>query len=242
MKPADDSRYERQISLPEIGKAGQELLKKARVTVVGAGGLGSPVCFYLAAAGIGSVTLIDADTVDVTNLNRQILHWEKDLGRPKVESALEKLRGLNSSIAWRGLHLRLETENAIRLIEGSDLIFDCLDNFETRYVLNEAALKIRVPLIHGACRGMEGRVSLIVPGKTPCLRCFIPEPPPAEKFPVIGFTPGIIGLFQVAEAIKYLLKLPCTLTGKLLIYDGQRLFHRIVDLEKDPDCPVCGTK
>ena len=237
---AGTRRYERQIGLPEVGTKGQKKLQQARVAVVGVGGLGSPVSVYLACAGIGHLTLIDSDVVDETNLNRQILHWEQDVGRRKIESALSKLKAMNSSIQLIGKDERLDSLNVERLLGGADLIIDCLDNFETRYILNEFAVTSKIPFVHGACQGFEGRITTIIPGMTACLRCLIPEPPPSQKVPVMGMTPGFIAMMQANEAVKFFLKHGNLLTNTLFIYDGMTLTFRKIELAQDPDCPCCG--
>lgn len=226
--------------LDSIGQSGQEKLGQSIITIIGAGGLGSAAAFYLAAAGIGVLRIVDCDVVDITNLNRQILHGGKDVTRRKVDSAVEKLRALNAEITVEGIHERLTASNVDALIQGSHLVLDCLDNFPTRYILNEAARRLNIPFIHGACRGFEGRVATIIPGVTPCLRCIIPCPPPPEKFPILGTTAGAIGLLQANEALKFLLKIGIGLSNSLLLYDGERNVFRVIDVEKDPDCQTCG--
>jgi len=238
--PAELKRYDRQILLEEVGAEGQRKLRKAKIVVVGLGGLGSSVSFYLAAAGIGCLRLIDCDSVDATNLNRQILHWEKDLGRRKVETAFEKLSALNPGTKIEVHDIKLSAENYREMFSGCDLAIDCLDNFETRYLLNRAAIEMNFPFIHGACRGFEGRISLIVPGKTPCLGCFVPVPPEKEIFPILGATAGFVGSLQAMQAVKFLVQAGNLLENRLLIVDGKSLLFRIIELEKDPDCRFCG--
>lgn len=237
----ENNKYQRQIFMPEIGVSGQERLKSSTVVIAGAGGLGCAVSTYLAVAGVGRIIVIDKDIVEPTNLNRQILHFEKDIGRIKSESAVGKLRELNSKIIVLGINAEINNDNYNDLFKDAELILDCLDNFETRLVLNRASLELNIPLIHGACYGFEGRVSLLIPGKTACLGCFIREIPPVNfATPVIGVTPGIIGIMQATEAIKYLTGISPTLEGKLLIYDGKDLEYKIINIPIDPDCKYCG--
>jgi adenylyltransferase/sulfurtransferase len=238
--PLERERYDRQIMIPEVGEAGQERLKQAKVFIAGAGGLGSPIAIYLAAAGVGRIRLVDRDTVDVTNLNRQILHWDKDTGRRKVESAGEKLAGLNPHVAVEALMATIGESNASQLTQGFDAIVDAMDNLPTRYLLNRVAIEHRVPFFHGAVRGFEGRVMTIVPGETPCLRCMYHGPVPAEKFPVIGVAPGIIGVIQATEVIKYLVGAGSLLTHRLLLYDGLDMKFSEFRVKRNPDCEDCG--
>lgn len=240
-------RYGRQISIEEIGEAGQRRLKEAVVALVGAGGLGSSAGFYLAAAGIGELRLIDSDSVELSNLNRQVLHAESDIGRPKTDSAIEKLGALNSTIRVTGSAERLTSGNASRLLEGVDAVVDCLDNFETRFVINSAALRLGIPLVHGACYGFEGRATVVLPGKTPCLRCVVPSADavyagPTGKPPVLGATPGVIGAVEAAETVKLLTGAGKPLAGRLLVYDGLNGAFDVLTVERDPRCPACGGK
>jgi adenylyltransferase/sulfurtransferase len=187
-------RYQRQILL--FGEEGQEQLKRGRVFIAGAGGLGSPVAMYLAVAGIGTITIADHDTVELSNLNRQILHHDADVGRPKTASAGEKLRAMNPDIEITAIDRTIDGSNVVALTKGYDLIVDAMDNFSTRYELNRAAIHHRIPFIHGAIRGFDGQAMTVIPGKTACVRCIFPSAPPEEQFPAIGVTPGIIGLIQ----------------------------------------------
>lgn len=236
----EQSRYDRQILINEIGETGQEKLKKARVFVAGAGGLGSPICIYLAAAGVGSIRLVDRDTVDLSNLNRQILHGQRDINRPKVESARDKLENLNQTVTIEALQVSITEENINHLVESCDLIVDALDNMPTRYLLNKAAVTLGLPFIHGAVSGFEGRVMTVLPGRTACLRCMFRGDIPAEKFPVIGVTPGIIGLIQATEVIKYLVGAGNLLTNRLLRYDGLALTFTEFKVKRNPVCDHCG--
>jgi len=233
-------RYNRQINIREFGRKGQENLKKAHVVIAGVGGLGSSVSIYLAAAGIGHISLIDYDTVELSNLNRQILHWERDIGKSKVESAAEKLKQINPDIEIRGIEEEIKEENVLKLLKGADAIVDCMDNFRTRFILNDAALKLDIPFFHGACYEFEGRATTIIPKKTPCLRCIIPKTPPEKKVPIMGTTPGTIGTIQATEVIKFFAGIKPLLTSKLLIYDSRYLTYDLIKIERNPKCPSCG--
>jgi len=230
-------RYARQILL--FGEEGQERLKGAKVFIAGAGGLGCPIALYLAVAGIGEIRIADRDTVDRTNLNRQVLHWERDLGTPKAGSAEAKLREANPDIRIKAFATTIDETNVRDLVAGADLIVDAMDNFPTRYLLNREALRSGVPLIHGAIRGFDGQATTIVPGKTACLECIFPEAPPAEVFPVVGTTPGVIGMIQANEAIKYLLGREDLLANRLLLWDGMATTLETYTVERRPDCPAC---
>ncbi|ABN57266.1 MULTISPECIES: HesA/MoeB/ThiF family protein [Methanoculleus] len=232
-------RYRRQVAL--FGEEAQERLANARVVIVGAGGLGCPVALYLAAAGIGEIRLVDGDVVDRTNLNRQVLHTERDVGRAKVESAAEKIRAQNPEIAVAATRATLDEGNAARLAGGADLIVDATDNFAARYILNRVALRNSVPLVHGAVRGFDGQATTIIPGKTACLECIFPVAPPGEDvIPVVGTTPGIIGLVQANEAIKYITGTGDLLAGRLLVWDGRAATTAILPVERQDDCRACG--
>lgn len=233
-------RYDRQIMVPEIGRAGQEKLKQARVFVAGAGGLGSPVTIYLAAAGLGTIRVADHDTVDASNLNRQVLHWDEDVGRKKVASASEKLRRLNPHVKIEPLEETITEENAQALASGCDGIVDAMDNLDTRYILNKAAVELNIPFFHGAVRGLEGRVMTVLPGKSACLRCLYRGPVPQEKFPVLGATPAVIGCIQATEVIKYIIRIGELLTNRLLMYDGLNLKFTEFKVARNPDCDHCG--
>jgi len=243
MLTADEwQRYDRQILIKEIGEEGQEKLKRAKVLVAGAGGLGSPICLYLAAAGIGMIRIVDHDTIDLSNLNRQILHGTADIGLPKVDSAKDKLALLNAAVKIEAISVAITEDNINRLIKGCDLMVDALDNLPTRYILNKAAIEKGLPFFHGAVRGLEGRAMTIIPGQTPCLRCMYHGDVPKEKFPVIGVTPAVIGSIQATEVIKYLVGMGDLLTGRLLIYDGMSMEFREFKVSKNPQCEHCGEK
>ena len=242
LTPDERLRYDRQIMIPGIGEAGQEKLKKAKVLVAGAGGLGSPICIYLAAAGVGTIRLIDDDTVDLSNLNRQILHCTQDIGRPKGDSAKDKLALLNPEVKIEARQVTINEYNINSLVEGCDLIIDAMDNLPTRYSLNKAAIEKGLPFFHGAVRGFEGRAMTIIPGRTPCLRCMHHGEVPKEKFPVIGVAPAVIGSIQATEVIKYLVGMGNLLTGRMLIYDGISMEFREFKVSKNPQCDHCGEK
>ena len=234
------NRYDRQIMIPGIGREGQEKLKQARVVVAGGGGLGSPVSIYLAAAGIGTIRLIDHDRVELSNLNRQILHWDKDVGREKVNSAAEKLQKLNEGVQIEAVAESITEANVFRLVAGFDLIVDAMDNLPTRFILNRAAIEHNIPFFHGAVYGLEGRAMTIVPGKTACMGCIYRGPIPREKFPVIGVTPAVVGCIQATEVIKYLTGIGKLLANRLLVYDGLNMKFTELTVKKDPGCQYCG--
>jgi len=234
-------KYDRQILIPGFGKAGQEKLKKARVFIAGAGGLGSPAAIYLAAAGAGTLRIADRDTVDIANLNRQVLHGEKDVGKKKVASAAATLKKLNPDIRIETIDKTITESNAAELVGDSDLIIDALDNLKTRYLLNLIALKKKIPFIHGAVYGFEGRAMTVIPGESACLYCvYHGADVPGGKFPVIGVTPAVIGCIQATEAIKYLTGLGQLLTNRLLCYDGLAMKFTEFSVKRDPACAQCG--
>ncbi len=235
----DALRYNRQILIKDFGIEGQEKLKKSRILIAGAGGLGSAAAFYLAAAGIGFLRIVDKDQVELSNLNRQILHWEKDIGRLKVESAREKLSGLNPGIEVEVRAEVINEETLPELMAGCDLVLDGLDNFPTRYLINQQILSQRIPFIYGGILGLMGMATVIQPGQTPCLKCLFPQAPPPQKFPVLGTTPGIIGLIEANEAIKYLVGIGKLLTGRLLVYNGLEMRFSEVQIEPNPECSAC---
>lgn len=232
-------RYDRQMRIPGFGTAGQEKLKQARVVIAGVGGLGSPQSLYLTAAGVGQLTLIDFDVVAPSNLNRQILHWEEDLGRPKVESAREKLRRLNSTVNIHVVKEAITTESVLNLFEGHHVVLDAMDNLATRKIINQACVRLKIPLIYGGIHGLTGMVSTIVPGVSACLECLFPGDLPAAVFPVLGTTPGVVANLQVTEAIKFLTGLGRLLINRLLIYEGLDMTFKEITINRHPDCPVC---
>jgi len=232
-------RYDRQVMIEGFGEEGQEKIKRARVFIAGAGGLGSPVSTYLAAAGVGVIRVVDHDRVELSNLNRQILHWDEDIGRSKVDSAAEKLRQLNQEVKIEAVNELITENNVSQLVAGFDLIVDAMDNLPTRYLLNKTALAQNIPFFHGAVRGFEGRVMTIIPGKTACLRCVYKGAMPEKKFPVIGVTPAVIGCIQATEVIKYILGIGKLLTDRLLIYDGLNLKFSEFTVKRDQNCEHC---
>ena len=242
-------RYSRHLKLPEIGLAGQQRLADARVLVIGAGGLGSPAAYYLAAAGVGTLRIADDDVVDRSNLQRQILHAEDRIGLPKVASAATTLTGLNPRTRIEAVAERVTSANVDRLLEGVDVVLDGADNFPVRYLLNDACVLHGVPLVYGAVHRFEGQVSVFDAGRArgqrPCYRCLFPEPPPPEAAPncsevgVLGVLPGVIGLLQSTEVLKLLLGLGEPLSGRLLQFDALRMQFRQIRLAPDPECPVC---
>ncbi len=236
----EQKRYHRQILM--LGEAGQERLKASRVLIAGAGGLGTVIATYLAAAGIGTLRIADRDVVEASNLNRQILHWGKDLGRLKTASAAEKLSALNALIQVEEITGRIDEATIDAITADCDLIVDAMDNFPTRYLLNRAALRKGVPFIHGAVRGLQGQATTVIPGKTPCLRCLFPQsPPPSTVFPIIGATCGVIGSIEATEAVKLLTGQGEPLAGRLLIWDGLAACVDTLVIERNPGCPECGT-
>lgn len=239
-------RYARHLILPEVGKKGQLKLKQSRVLVVGAGGLGSPVSLYLAAAGVGTLGLVDFDTVDATNLQRQIIHGTSDLGRPKIDSAAETLADVNPYIEIETHRARLTSDNAMEIIGQYDLVVDGTDNFQTRYLVNDACVLLGKPYVYGSVFRFEGQNAVFATDGGPCYRCLFAEPPPPGMVPscaeggVLGVVPGIVGTIQALEAIKLILGLGDTLAGRLLIFDAARLRFRELKLKRDPECPICG--
>ncbi len=232
-------RYDRQIMIEGFGEEGQEKLKRAKVIIAGAGGLGSPVSLYLLAAGVGVMRIVDHDRVELSNLNRQVLHWDEDIGKSKIDSALEKLKRLNQGVKIEAIEEMITETNVLQLVADFDLIVDAMDNLPTRYVLNKAALERNIPFFHGAVYGFEGRAMTIIPGQTACLRCLYGGVVPGEKFPVVGVTPAVIGCIQATEVIKYIVGIGELLTNRLLIYDGLNLKFTELKVKKDPNCEHC---
>lgn len=239
------SRYARHVRLPEVGEAGQLRLLDAKALVIGAGGLGSPAAIYLAAAGVGTLGIVDDDIVDSSNLQRQVLHNVDRVGMPKVESARETLMALNPDVKIEMHGERLQSSNAIEILSGYDVILDGGDNFPTRYLINDTSLHLGVPVVHGSIFRFEGQVSVFEPYEGPCYRCLHREPPPPELAPscaeagVLGVLPGVIGSIQAMEAIKLLLDLGDTLTDRLMIYDALDQEFTAVTVKRDPECPAC---
>lgn len=236
----DRERYARQMALPGWGEEGQLRLKQSTIFVAGAGGLGSPVCFYLAVAGVGRLRVCDPDTVSLSNLNRQILHDDGKIGQGKATSAGETLRRLGPQVVVEELPVHLDERNVAELVADSQIIVDCLDNFPTRYVLNEYAAGRGIPLVYGGVWGLDGSLSFFHVPETPCLRCVFPQEPPREKvFPVVGVTPGVIGCLQAAEALKYLVGVGQNLKGRLLFFSGEEMAFYSFEQARNPECPVC---
>jgi len=239
-------RYSRHLILPEIGLAGQERLKAARVLLVGAGGLGSPAALYLAAAGIGTIGLIDFDVVDRSNLQRQVLHGTAAVGTSKLASARARLADLNPHVQLETFEARLTAANALEYLRGWDVVVDGSDNFPTRYLVNDACVLLGLPTVYGAVLRFEGQVSVFDARRGPCYRCLYREPPPPELVPscaeggVVGVVPGVIGSLQTLETIKLVTAIGTPLIGRLVLFDGMKLQFREIALTKDPDCVVCG--
>ena len=231
--------YDRQIMMPELGIEGQKKLKKSKVFIAGAGGLGSPVSIYLAAAGVGTIVIADNDNVEMSNLNRQILHWRKNVGSKKVESARDKLHSLNNFINIEIIDETITYDNIADLTEGCDAIVDAMDNIISRFALNRAAIKWNIPLFHGAVSGLEGRATTIIPGETACIACMYKKDVKLPKFPVLGVAPGLIGIIQATEVIKYIAGMGSLLVNRLLIYDGMELKFKEFILNKNPECDEC---
>ncbi len=241
-------RYSRHLILPNVELEGQRRFKAARVLIVGAGGLGSPVALYLAAAGVGTLGLVDFDDVDVTNLQRQILHGTKDVGRPKLMSARERILDVNPYVHVEPHETRLTSANALDIMREYDLVVDGTDNFATRYLTNDACVLLGKPNVYGSIFRFEGQASVFAAANGPCYRCLFPEPPPPGLVPscaeggVLGVLPGMIGTIQAAEALKLILGAGDTLIGRLLLVNALTMEFRTVKLRKDPDCPACGTR
>lgn len=233
-------RYERQISIPGFGERAQERLSKSRVAILGLGGLGSAVSIYLTIAGVGFIRIIDRDKIEESNLNRQILYNDKDVGRWKVDVAMERLKEMNSEVEIEKIREEINRENVYGFLEDVGLVIDCLDNFETRFVVNRAAVDLDKPMIHAACRGFSGQVTFIIPKKTPCLRCIFHKDIYGRDRSIIGTTAGVIGLVEATEALKFLTKTGNLLAGSMLIYDARDMVFEKIRVERKPDCEVCG--
>ncbi|HCE9055104.1 TPA: molybdopterin-synthase adenylyltransferase MoeB [Klebsiella michiganensis] len=243
---AEIARYSRHLLLPEVGLEGQKRLKAARVLLIGTGGLGAPVALYLAAAGVGKLGIVDFDFVDISNLQRQIIHNTKDINRPKVASAKDKIKAINPEIQVVTYNTTLSSKNALEIIGEYDLVVDGTDNYPTRYLINDACVLLGKPLVYGSIFQFEGQASVFYAGEGPCYRCLYPEPPPPGLVPscaeggVVGVLPGIIGTIQAAEAIKLIVGGSESLIGRLLLFDVWQMKQRELRLERAPDCPVCG--
>ncbi len=246
LSAAELSRYSRHLILPEVGMEGQQKLKAARVLCIGAGGLGSPLALYLAAAGIGTLGLVDFDVVDASNLQRQIIHSTKDIGRSKLDSAEEKLVALNPGLNVIKHETMLSSANALEILKDYDIVADGTDNFPTRYLVNDACVLLRKPNVYGSIFRFEGQASVFATREGPCYRCLYPEPPPPGMVPncaeggVLGILPGLVGVIQATEVIKLILGKGEPLIGRLLLVDALTMRFRELKLRKNPDCPVCG--
>jgi molybdopterin/thiamine biosynthesis adenylyltransferase/rhodanese-related sulfurtransferase len=240
-------RYSRHLILPDVGVDGQRKLKAGRILLIGAGGLGSPLALYLAAAGVGTLGLVDFDVVDISNLHRQVLHGTKDVGRPKLESARERLRDVNPHVHVEPYETRLTSQNALDIIRDYDVVIDGTDNFATRYLTNDACVLLGKPNVYGSIFRFEGQASVFALEEGPCYRCLFPEPPPPGMVPscaeggVLGVLPGLVGTIQATEGIKLILGVGEPLIGRLLLIDALTMRFRTVRLRKDPNCPACGT-
>lgn len=247
LSPDELQRYHRHIILPHVGEDGQRRLKAARVLLVGAGGLGSPAALYLAAAGVGHLGIIDEDVVELSNLQRQVLHGSRDVGRPKVSSASDRLRDINPHVAVSALQARLTSANAIEILRDYDVIVDGSDNFQTRYLINDACVLLGKPNVYGSVIRFDGQASVFSAGDGPCYRCLFREPPPAGQIPncaeggVLGVLPGLIGVIQATETIKLITGAGEPLIGRLLLVDALRMRFRTIELTRDPECRACGT-
>ena len=245
LTPEQRERYSRHLLIPEVGSEGQATLLESKVLLVGAGGLGSPAGLYLAAAGVGTIGIVDFDVVDVSNLQRQILHTTDRVGERKVESARKSIQALNPEVEVVGHEEMLTTENVDRIIEGYDVILDGTDTFETRYALNDAAVAAGIPVVHASVFRFEGQLTVFKPYEGPCYRCLYPTPPPPELAPgcsvagVLGVVPGIMGMLQANEVLKLLLGIGDSLAGRLLLFDALDVSFTELKLKRDPACPVC---
>ena len=241
-------RYSRHLIIPEVGLEGQRRLKDARVLMVGAGGLGSPIGLYLAAAGVGRLGIVEFDVVDETNLQRQLLHGTKDVGRKKLDSARDRIRDVNPNVEVVPHEARLTSENALEIIEQYDLVVDGTDNFATRYLTNDACVLLGKPNVYGSIFRFEGQATIFCDPEGPCYRCLYPEPPPPGLVPscaeggVLGILPGLVGVVQATETVKYIAGIGESLVGRLLLVDALTMQFRTVKLRKDPKCPACGTR
>ena len=242
----DIERYSRQILLKQVGGKGQEKLLASKVLIVGAGGLGSPVALYLAAAGVGTIGLIDGDNVDVTNLQRQIAHFTSDIGVPKVQSAAEKLKAINPSVNVETYHELALAHNTLDIVRGYDFVIDGTDNFPAKFLINDACVFAGVPFSHAGILRFDGQLFTVIPGQTACYRCLFGGPPPAGAVPtcsqagVLGGVAGVIGSLQATEALKYLLGIGELLTDRMLVFDALGMRFREVKFRRNPKCPICG--
>ncbi|KXB05737.1 adenylyltransferase [candidate division MSBL1 archaeon SCGC-AAA382A13] len=237
----DKVRYDRQIMIKNFGEEGQKKLKSSTALIAGVGGLGSPVSIYLAIAGLGKLKIVDKDKVELSNLNRQILYRNEDVGKYKANISKKILKEYNPDIEVESFNQKITSENISDLARDCDLIVDCMDNYPTRYLLNEVCLEKELPLFHAAVSGMNGQATTIIPGETPCLKCIVPNPPPEEKFPVLGATPGLLGTIQAHEVIKYIVGIGKLLKNQLLLVREGTNFRKI-NVRKNPKCEACGNE
>ncbi len=241
LTPEESERYNRQMILPSWGDKAQAALKQSCVFVAGAGGLGSPVALYLAAAGVGTLRICDSGNVELSNLNRQILHAEDRIGQNKALSAVQTLQAVNPAVQVTPLCDTITSENVASLVGEARLMVDCLDNFQTRYILNDHAVKTGLPLVHAGVSGFAGQIAFIHPPRTACLACLVAEAPPPETFPILGATAGAVGCLEALEALKYLTGTGELLEGRLLFFDGETMQVQEVRFDRDPECRVCGS-
>ena len=245
LTPYQVQRYSRHIIMPQVGSVGQRKLIDAKVLIVGAGGLGSPIAIYLTLAGVGTVGIVDFDTVDVTNLQRQVLHYDSDIGKPKVKSAVETLNAYNPETAVVTHEAPLNSDNAMEIIQEYDIVINGADNFPARYLVNDAAYLAGKPLVDGSILLFDGMATVFLPGKG-CYRCLFPTPPPPGEVPscaeagVLGMLPGMVGTIQATETVKIILGIGESLSGRLLLIDALDMDFRAVKLRRNPDCPLCG--
>ncbi len=248
LTPDERQRYHRHLILPHIGEEGQRRLKAARVLIAGAGGLGSPVALYLAAAGVGHLGLVDEDVVEASNLQRQVIHTTRSVGQPKVQSAAATIRALNPNTSVETFHARLTSANALEIIRGYDVVVDGTDNFPARYLINDACVLLHKPNVHGSVLRFEGQATVFAAEGAPCYRCLFREPPPPGSVPncaeggVLGVLPGLVGMIQATETIKLITGAGESLAGRLLLIDALRMQFRSIELVADPECPACGTR
>ena len=237
----ETERYQRQMIISGWGEEGQEKLRASTVFIAGAGGLGSPVSIYLAAAGVGTIRICDFGEPELSNLNRQILHAEADIGINKAVSARDALMETNPHVKVEPLQEKITDESVKALVGKSDIILDCLDNFEARHVINRYAVQNGLPFVHAGIHGLSGQITFVHAPETPCLQCIFPGSVPKEVFPVAGVTPGVVGVLEATEALKWLVGIGENLKGRLLIWEGELMEFQNVEVKKDPDCPVCKT-
>src|SRR6266542_206949 len=246
LTPDETKRYSRHLIMPEVGVEGQKRLKASSILLIGAGGLGSPLGLYLAAAGVGRLVLVDFDVVDFSNLQRQVLHGTPDVGRPKLQSAKDRLRAINPEVKVDLYETKLTSANALDILKPYDVVIDGTDNFPTRYLVNDACVLLRKPNVYGSIFRFDGQASVFVPFEGPCYRCLYPEPPPPGEVPscaeggVLGILPGLIGCIQATEAVKLILGQGSLLVGRLLLYDALQMSFREFKIRRNPRCQLCG--